>query len=55
MTPEQALKHCWITRSRVQAMLKENQSQATNSLMSDIIDVIKPLPATARERQQAQG
>ena len=54
LTPEQALKHSWIKRNKVQSMFKENNSSiAGSAILEDLADVIKPLPSNRRERAKA--
>ena len=49
LTPEQALKHNWIKRSKLQSVFKENQMGA-RPFLKDIEDVIRPLPTNKKER-----
>jgi len=50
--PDQALRHNWITRSKLQSVFKENQ-MINKFILKDLEDVIKPLPMNKRERQTA--
>lgn len=53
LTPDQALKHNWIKRNKMQSMFKENYSKQGPAILGDLADVIKPLPSNKRERLKA--
>lgn len=53
MTPDQALKHNWIKRSKLQSVFKENQ-MINKFILKDLEDVIKPLPMNKKERIRDQ-
>ena len=52
LTPEQALKHNWIKRSKLQSVFKENQ-MTNKFILKDLEDLIRPLPTNKRERISA--
>ena len=48
MTPEEGLKHPWISRNKIHSLFKENENMTKMFIMKDLESIMKPMPVNKK-------